>query len=172
MKATQLELLPLPATGYGIPILGLHIPLSPRAAPRPRAVARVGRVGVRSPQEYEAWKEDFATLVRNARRGGQPLLLPLVVSVVAVFARPKRQPQHHVGDAELPMPAWPDDGRAWHTTRPDADNIEKAVLDACKLAGVIADDSIICETRIRKVYAAPGEAPCIELRIYAAGLLP
>jgi len=62
---------------------------------------------------------------------------PLVVGIVVQLLKPKSAPKTR--------PVWP-------TTRPDADNYGKLVLDA--LNGILwRDDSQVVDLRIRKVYA-------------------
>ncbi len=53
------------------------------------------------------------------------------------------------------------DGYIMKTTKPDIDNLQKAVNDAMNSI-VIIDDSLICRAIVEKVY---GEVPSIELTI-------
>ena len=56
------------------------------------------------------------------------------------------------------------EGEVWHTSRPDADNLIKAVKDAC--TGVLwKDDSQVCEMVVRKRYHAKGGHPAAMLEI-------
>ena len=50
------------------------------------------------------------------------------------------------------------------TTRPDVDNLTKALLDGLQ-GGVFNDDAQLVEVKARKVYAALNEEPCIELTL-------
>ncbi len=42
---------------------------------------------------------------------------------------------------------------AWHTSRPDADNLVKFYLDICVAEGIIKDDSQVCELYLIKQYS-------------------
>jgi Holliday junction resolvase RusA-like endonuclease len=55
--------------------------------------------------------------------------------------------------------------REWFQKKPDADNYAKAFLDAAE--GILFEnDSQVVDLRSRKVYAATGEAPHVEARVY------
>jgi Holliday junction resolvase RusA-like endonuclease len=74
---------------------------------------------------------------------GDPLDGPLIVSIYAWIKKPK--------SSKLAYP----------TTKPDADNIAKAVLDA--LNGILwHDDKQVCQLTIHKVYA---DRDAIELEV-------
>ncbi len=47
-------------------------------------------------------------------------------------------------------------GAIYHTSRPDRDNCEKAVLDALKECGLFKDDSQVCTGTVTKWYVAVG----------------
>lgn len=100
----------------------------------------------------------YAAALRNeARRiwGEQsPLAGPLAATIVARFALPKSAK-----------------GRTYHTQRPDADNVAKAVLDALMpefkkrrgervmvWPGVIMDDAQIVHLRASKEWSLDGDA--------------
>lgn len=53
--------------------------------------------------------------------------------------------------------------RAWPSTKPDLDKIVRATLDALTQAGVIRDDSRVCEIEAYKCYA---KEPHLELCVY------
>jgi len=80
----------------------------------------------------------------RVRQGG-PLECPLAVRMLLLFPRPGR-----LRWKTLPMPRCP------HTTRPDAENVAKAVLDA--LTGLLwVDDAQVFDLRVKKLYAAGEE---------------
>jgi Holliday junction resolvase RusA-like endonuclease len=56
------------------------------------------------------------------------------------------------------------EGRLLAPKRPDLDNLQKGLQDALK--GFWEDDSQIVELNLRKVYAAKGEEPKIEVQIH------
>jgi len=54
--------------------------------------------------------------------------------------------------------------RTWPITRPDTDNLCKAVLDA--LTGLLwADDNVVVRLALEKRYAQPGQLPRCQVRI-------
>lgn len=123
----------------------------PRAQPRARA-ARIGKfTRVYNPSDADDWK----TIVRNAAIAAQrlsdmsdpePWSGPLYVNLVFYFPRPKG----HFNKKGLKSTA-----PVWHTSKPDRDNLEKAVLDALVNAGVISDDKSVCAGGIQKLYGNP-----------------
>ena len=74
------------------------------------------------------------------------------LEVVAVFSRPKRL-----------MRAKDPEGRVPHASRPDADNVLKAVGDAIEKAGVLRNDSQVWRATASKAYAAKAEGPRVEV---------
>jgi Holliday junction resolvase RusA-like endonuclease len=49
------------------------------------------------------------------------------------------------------------EGRMLKVTRPDIDNVVKSILDGMR--EVWSDDSVVCDVRAEKYYAAKGEEP-------------
>lgn len=94
-------------------------------------------------------KAQNALVARLAgHRPTQPLDGPLAMSVLWVFQRPK---------------AMKDTGSlAFHTKRPDLDNLLKGVLDALEPAGWVTDDARICRFTCTKFY---GSEPYLQLRV-------
>lgn len=72
---------------------------------------------------------------------------PLRLTLTCVFPRTKGQVWK-----KRPMP------RMWHTKKPDADNVAKAVKDALNKI-LWRDDSQVCELIVRKHIAAGDEQP-------------
>ena len=88
---------------------------------------------------------------------------PVNVTVVCVFPRP----QGLCGVSKRTGLPLQDRGRRWHTSRPDADNCAKSVLDGLK--SWWRDDCIVAELVVRKMVAALGESPGYEVRIASLG---
>lgn len=87
--------------------------------------------------------------------GSEPALtVPVGVELTAYFARPKNHMGTGRNEGKL-KPAAPEN----HTVYPDADKCARAVGDGLVDAGVIADDSLIAEWWIRKLWAAPDVKP-------------
>ena len=115
---------------------------NPVPQPRPRVSTRGGFARAYVPKEHpvHAYREAVALLARAA--GARPHDGDVVLSIDAVFARPKSH-------AKLKDPP----------TRPaksDWDNVGKAVSDA--LHGVAYhDDDQVVEAHVTRRYARPGE---------------
>lgn len=137
-------------------LVELWIPALPVAQPRPRAFNRGGKAAtiVSAPSDHpvHAFK---ATCAMVARRVWGRVLIdhPIALDIVFVFPRTKR-------DMRKSAPI----GRLDHGKKPDADNLAKAVTDA--LNGVLwRDDSLVDDLRARKVVAAIGEEPHVEVYV-------
>lgn len=89
----------------------------------------------------EAWRADVKAAAVDAYAG--PPLAVVSLGLEFTFARPKA---HFNSRGELR-----DDAPFRHTTRPDADKLARAVLDA--LTGtVLADDKVVAELYVSKRY--------------------
>ena len=53
----------------------------------------------------------------------------------------------------------------WHTSKPDYDNIAKAITDALTKAGIWADDAQVAIGSVVKRYVGDGEQPRAEISI-------
>ena len=139
-------------------MLSLCAPSSPEKTPRlwvvpgkPVPWARTRGTGARrytSPR-YRAWSA-LAKQVIGLRPQGRPITEPQQLEVTVVRPRPKRLREG---------------GRCCAPTRPDLDNYIKGVLDALQGAGVLKDDALVVEVHARKVYAASGADPQVEVAL-------
>lgn len=145
------------------------VPAVPIAQPRPRAVmgqgghARVHEVthiknnatGQRKPHPIAAFKATARLSAQNAYKG-PPISGPVVLRLLFLMPRPGR-----LRWKSRPMP------RIWHTTKPDLDNLEKAIKDA--LSGLVwIDDCQVCEVRKQKLYCRGDEQPGLLVEIEEA----
>jgi Holliday junction resolvase RusA-like endonuclease len=136
-----------------------RIPGLPVAQPRQRH--RIATFGGRARAiNYTPAKDPVNSFKASARLAaamayrGAPLDKAVAIEVVFVFARPKSVPKRD-GTARLP-----------HTSKPDLDNVMKALLDA--LNGVLfMDDSQVNIARIEKWKAATGEQPHTLVRVFS-----
>ena len=115
-----------------------------------RAVLLDGRTaGARA--KYALWRDSVAVCARLAMHTATkpyniltPLDGPLGIEVVFCLSRPKNETKAQRA-------------RTWHTVRPDADKLLRAVLDP--LSGVvITDDARIALVRVTKRYARTPDA--------------
>ena len=118
----------------------------PKAQPRPRAFARkmgdryVARVYDAGTAEH--WKSQIALVAKPFFR--EPIIGAVRLSVTFVFPRPK---SHLRSNGEL-RPKAP----VHHISRPDCDNLIKAVKDSLTQLGAWKDDSQVIEETVRKSY--------------------
>jgi crossover junction endodeoxyribonuclease RusA len=127
----------------------------PKGQPRPKAVKRGAHAGVYDPGTANEWKnqiyiqgKDFVPAV--------PLDMALRVDLIFYFPRPKA---HFRSNGEL-KPNAPE----YHTSKPDRDNLDKAVMDQMTAMRFWVDDSQAADGRLRKFYddgRGPGVDVCV-----------
>ena len=114
----------------------------------PQGSKSVTRTGLMfdSNKNLKAWRRHVTeTLVEQ--HGLTPTLdQALAVRITVKLAKPKTVKR------ELP------------SVKPDADKLARAILDSATDAGVIKDDSLVCDLRIVKEYTA--YEPQVQLRIW------
>ena len=130
---------------------------NPKGQPRARAFYKPG-LGVRMYDSgtAEGWKGLIAVAARQ-HMPAKPLEGPISVSITFFFERPKSHYRtgSHAGELRPDAPYW-------HTSKPDRDNSEKAVLDCLTTIGMWKDDCQVCDGPIRKRWWVKG---CMEIRI-------
>ena len=137
---------------------------TPKGQPRPRAFSRGGKARVFDPGTAEGWKSSIAVAFRLLLEQHPPIVGPVRLELDCHFDRPK---SHRRASFDLkPTAPW------YHTSKPDADNVAKAVLDALTTLGIWHDDAQVAELLVVKQYAGqPGSKtvmlPGCEIRVYA-----
>jgi Holliday junction resolvase RusA-like endonuclease len=97
----------------------------------------------------QAWRTAIAQEAREAMADRPLLDGPLRVRVVFVFPRPAG---HYLpANSKRPVRQLRGDAPVYHTSKPDVDKLQRALLDALKLV-VWHDDSQVADVRARKVY--------------------
>lgn len=119
---------------------------NPKGQPRPRAFSRGGVARVYDPHTAEGWKNQIALAARDHQPDTQ-LQGPLFVGLDFYFPRPKN---HFRGGKFCKV--LKDSAPTYHTSKPDADNAIKAVMDALTTLRFWQDDSQVCDVRARKLY--------------------
>lgn len=117
-----------------------HVLGEPKGQPRPRAYSRGGKAGVYDPGTANHWKMLVAAQMRDLLLS-DPMPGPVSVSIKFVMPRPKRLQRSKDPAGEIP-----------HITKPDPDNLAKAVLDVCSDLGVWRDDRQVCDLFVQKRY--------------------
>lgn len=124
------------------------IPGAPIGKARPR-VTRAGRTytPARTAEHEDRIRKEAAAVASMRSPDGSPMAPmqgPLICNIVCQMPIPKSWPKARREDAQR-------FGR-WHTGKPDADNLAKAVLDA--LNGILyEDDSQVVMLAVTKRYA-------------------
>lgn len=134
------------------------VPAVPVAQPRQRhrVLTVAGRTFAQNYTPEKSSVNSFKASVRHAASqaySGPPLDGALKMRVVFLLPRPGR-----LRWKTRPMPRMP------HTSRPDADNLWKALADALK-GRVWIDDAQVSELKIFKLFASGDEQPHVEIRI-------
>jgi Holliday junction resolvase RusA-like endonuclease len=117
----------------------------PKAQPRPRAFAR--KMGSRHVARVyddataEGWKSAVAVAWKASA-----VDLPPPYRVVLVFHLPSPKAFYRASGELKPSAPY------YHTKKPDADNLAKAVLDALSQVGAWRDDCEVAELSIAKTY--------------------
>lgn len=112
-----------------------------------------------------AWREWAVARIqarwKNAGYPAQPRDTPTLVTIAAVKSRPKRL-----------MRKCDPERRLWCPMKPDNDNIEKAVFDALKDAGVLTDDTRVVYNKLAAMYTRKGEEPFVFVEVGPAPEFP
>lgn len=128
--------------------LMFFVPGLPKGQPRVRACRRGPHAGVYDPGTADSWKAAIATAALAALGEGitdAPIDWPVCVDCIWTFPRPK---SHFLrGGLRKDTPVY-------HATKPDRDNLDKAVLDALVHWRILRDDCLVVGGVLAKVYAS------------------
>lgn len=127
------------------------VPGQPVAKGRPRISTRGGFARAYTPAKTVAYEGLVALAGQQAMAGAMPYRGPVSLEITAVFAIPASWSKRRKAESH------------WHTSKPDQDNIAKAVGDG--LNGIVwADDSQVASSRVLKVY---GDTPGLHVVVEA-----
>lgn len=141
--------------------LSFFVPGSPMGKGRARSFIRKkgkkkNKIGHYTPGETRIYEKKIAWIARSGMNIRDPLECP--VFIILTFIMPI-------------SPSWPKwkkeaaiSGVLWPTVKPDADNIEKAIKDACNKV-VWKDDSYVVGCNKLKRYAKSGEEPGVFVNV-------
>ena len=124
------------------------VPGQPVAKARPR-VTSFGHTY--TPKKTKLYERMVSGLARKEWMF-EPMVGPLKLTVVCVFARPKRLMRKADPEERIPK-----------DSRPDLDNCLKSISDGCDV--VMKDDAQIVLIEASKYYAAKGEEPHVCVRL-------
>ena len=123
--------------------------------PQGKGRARFGNGRTYTPAKTVAYEGLIALAGQQAMTGRELIAGPVYVTLTAFFPIPASWPKRRKAEAES--------GLAWHTSKPDGDNILKAVGDG--LNGVVwKDDSQLALSKVSKQYDA---TPRLEIVVEA-----
>ena len=112
-------------------MIDLVIHGKPVGKARPRFSRRGNKVVTFTPKETQIYEQNVKSLAQVAMLGKAMLEGPVKVTITAYFAHKKKT--------------------GWHISRPDIDNVVKAILDG--LNGVVfADDAVVAQLVASKHY--------------------
>lgn len=134
--------------------------IDPQGEARGRATSIGGHARIYTPAKARAYRASIAALA-EPYRPAERLSGSLAVAIVATFCRPAymRRRSRRTGGLlggwhEHPMP---------HTSKPDGDNVAKAVLDALKTWW--GDDAQVSDLRVVKRWASADGAGSLRVEI-------
>lgn len=119
----------------------------PKGQPRPKAARRGTFTTVYDPGTADEWKLLIRDAANNAWKclGRQVFFQPVAVVLSFSMPRPKG---HFRSNGELKS-----NSPRFCSSKPDADNLAKAVLDALTNLGIWQDDSQVVLLSVEKLYA-------------------
>jgi Holliday junction resolvase RusA-like endonuclease len=132
-------------------LIQFTIPLSPKPSNKRHAFVIGGHARVVQDRGVVEHQAQIAACAAQ-HRPATVIDGPVMVEILAVMPRPASLcvTSKRTGQPLQSPCRWP------HTSRPDADNLAKSVLDG--LRAWWGDDAQVCDLRVRKVIAAFGEA--------------
>jgi Holliday junction resolvase RusA-like endonuclease len=128
----------------------------PKGQPRARAVIRGKHAGVYDPGTADGWKSTVRLAAKDVWNG-KPLEGPVRLTIHANMPRP---PAHVRANGLLKH--W---APKWHTGKPDADNLAKAIMDALTAVGIWKDDTQVAVLLVTKRYANDPAPPHAVIRV-------
>jgi hypothetical protein len=180
VTAQQLALVEVqPSPAQGRPLVALRLNGEPMPWSRPKPFHMGTRIVERFSGPFGAWRVRAIRTVASWWAGRDTIRVPVIAEVLAVVERPPRPPRATI-DGQLVVYPWPwTDDRRPALTIGDVDNYAKAMLDILQqtpkpigmeltTTPVLADDRLVVELRARRLYAALGEEPCTEVRLWIA----
>ncbi|MBP6018783.1 MAG: RusA family crossover junction endodeoxyribonuclease [Burkholderiaceae bacterium] len=133
------------------PVVAFTVPGKPVGKGRPRAAKRGNHIQLYTPENTVNYESTVALVASQAMAGRSPIEGPVEVVMRLVVPVPKSWSKKKQQDAL--------DGRLLPTTKPDKDNVVKAIFDAMNDI-VWRDDVQVVDLTSRKRY---GAVPCVQV---------
>ncbi len=145
-------------------MIKFHIPGKPQGKGRARSfLMRNGKIGHHTPDKTRSYEGMIRTLGMQAVGGTKPTEQPIALTLTIVMPIPSSWPAWKRELAEA--------GRLLPTTKPDSDNVEKAVKDA--LNGVCwRDDAQVVSGDKNKFFESPELPVGVHVEIRTLGEYP
>lgn len=126
----------------------------PKGQPRHRSGTFDGKARTYPAGSAEGWKVMIVIAARD-HLPAEPISGPVRIDEEFYFRRPKRLQKKTSPAGYIP-----------HISKPDRDNLDKAVLDCLKQIGFIRDDCYVSDGTIRKRYTRIDSGPGALIEIY------
>lgn len=134
----------------------------PKGQPRARACIRGRHAGVYDPGTADAWKKQVKAAALRYVESSDKLLGPVEVRLSFFMPRPKAHWVIRGGNRSNTLST---EAPIFHTSKPDCDNLAKAVLDALTDCGMWNDDNQVFSIHINKQYSNNRGFSGCEIRI-------
>ena len=125
----------------------IYIEGLPKAQPRVKSFIRGNHAGVYDPGTADGWKQTVAVAATNA--GLKNLKLDVPVKLEIEFYLPRPKSHYHTGKRKNELRK---NAHFFVTSKPDADNLTKAVMDALTEIHLWKDDSYVVYQSSKKQY--------------------
>lgn len=136
--------------------LSVFVDGTPAGQPRVKAMVKNGKTQVYTPDTADAWKDSIILTIRGMVRGRvTPLKGPIFLRTLFFFPRPASG-------------APTERNRSYFkATKPDFDNLEKAVADAITGSGLWEDDDQVVKNLSFKVLASPEDHVGARIEVFS-----
>lgn len=128
--------------------IGFWVKGIPKAQPRPKATRRGNRILIYTPDSADEWKRAVRKEVAFWASANTPVDWPCEIELE--FYMPRIQSHFRSEKKQLKLK---DNAPSVHASKPDVDNLAKAVIDALVNAKVIKDDNLVWRLDVSKIYS-------------------
>jgi Holliday junction resolvase RusA-like endonuclease len=140
--------------------ISFQVRAEPKGQPRAKASRAGGFIRMYTPPTADSFKAAVQAAAIEAGLLNKNLEGPIALRLVFRMPRPKS----HFGTGKNSSKL-KDKAAYWHTTKPDLDNIEKALKDALSDIRAWRDDCQVCDVQKSKIYVEGMDAPVSDVTI-------